>query len=180
MWYTWEWTHTIAPYNLFSSVLLCFMNTAKSHLTQRGLAITLERDVAKSLVASCCQESLMASLEPRLLLAISATLDILHHQHDSLMCLILCIIIIILLIVISFDQFVMMLLPDMLHEESCTWWAPPTILLARECVHFSHTHSKWGFGTHLKTYLSLDSVTIYKGAFYTRSNFTLKVFAEFG
>ena len=43
---------------------------------------------------------------------------------------------------------------------------------------YIYTHSKRGFGMHLKVYLSLDSVAIYKGAFYTRSNFTLKVLAE--
>ena len=48
------------------------------------------------------------------------------------------------------------------------------------CTTCSHTHSKQAFGTHLKTYLSLDSVAIYKGAFYTRSKFTLKVLAEYG
>ena len=48
------------------------------------------------------------------------------------------------------------------------------------CITCSHTHSKQAFGTHLKTYLSMDSVAIYKGAFYTRSKFTLKVLAEYG
>ena len=48
------------------------------------------------------------------------------------------------------------------------------------CTTCSHTYSKQAFGTHLKTHLSMDSVAIYKGAFYTRSKFTLKVLAEYG
>ena len=47
------------------------------------------------------------------------------------------------------------------------------------CTTCSHTHSKQAFGTHLKIHLSMDSVAIYKGAFYTRSKFTLKVVAEY-